>query len=290
MGTSFLSTFHSRIARAGDQKKIAKLCKRAVGLDDYVLNELSGVIHRKHLFLAFSGNDEDALIGMSNYTPIFDKSAWLGMARTDPAWRGLGVAQFLQESMASYSKRHGVNALRFFVSSTNTSSLRAAKKGGFKAMAEVSHVSLKPGSNALPGHQSHSNSNEIKHSLGQVYEEVLSSRYVKAMNGYISRGYAFVKVNRKNIKWITSHNELFSYDDHTTFILCKTEPTQGQFSLLSGGTRQCLANILRKSREMKLRTLGGFLPNNRNVIYGAARFGFERDSWAKRGFLFEKKV
>lgn len=289
--TSSPPTFHCRIARAGDQKKIVRLCKRAVGPDDYVLHELSGVIQGKHLFLAFSDNAEDALIGMSNYTPTFDKSAWLGMARTDPAWRGLGVAQFLQKSMASYAKRHGVNALRFFVSTTNIPSLRAARKGGFRVVASVAHVSLKPSSNALSRHDSYPNLKEIKYPRGRVFEEIVrNSRYVKAMNCYVSRGYAFVRASKKNIEWIASHNEIFSYEDNSTFILCKTQPTHGEFCLLSGGTRQCLANILQKSREMKFKTLGGFLPYNRSIIYGTARLGFERDSWAKHGLVFQKKA
>ncbi len=282
------SVFHCRLARSSDQRKIARLCRRAVGTDDYVLHILSDTIKKKHLFIVFS--DSNALIGMSNYTPVFDKSAWLGMARTDPSWRGLGVAQFLQKNMAFYARRHGVNALRFFVLSTNTSSLRAARKGKFKAVADVAHVSLKLGSSMLASHHSYSNLKEIKHSKERVFDEVHNSRYVKAMNGYISRGYAFVRANRKNIEWILLHNELFSYEDNSAFILCKTEPAHGEFCLLSGRTGRCLANILQKSLEMKLRTLGGFLPYNRSVIYEAARLGFERDIWAKHGLLFEKKV
>lgn len=263
------------------------MCRRAVGPHDYVLRILDDVIGRKHLFLVFSKNDN--LIGMSNYTPIFDRSAWLGMARTDPDWRGLGVAQILQKNMASYAKRHGVNTLRFFILSTNTSSLRAAEKGKFKIVAHAAHASLNLSANEKLGSLK-SNLKELKCTRSTLFNSLSRSRYLKTMNGYISRGYAFVLGNRKNLEWIMSHNELFCYEESSMFVLCRTEPSHGQFSLLYGATKDCLRNVILKSRELRLKSLGGFLPYDENMIRASENLGFKRDSWGKHALLFEKKV
>lgn len=74
----------ARIAKPSDYKLVARLCRRAVGPGDYVLQILREVIADRGLFLAF-GNGE--LVGMANFEECIDGSGWLSMGRTDPDWR-----------------------------------------------------------------------------------------------------------------------------------------------------------------------------------------------------------
>ena len=267
---------------------VARLCRRAVGANDYALEFLDEVIKGRHLFLVFSKDVE--LIGMANYTPVFDKSAWLGMARTDPDWRGMGVAQFLQENMAAYARHHGVGVLRFIVSSTNSSSLRAAEKGRFRIVAQAAHASLARKKISRESEDFESIAQELKPTKTLTPDFVSNSNYIKKFSGYMSRGYAFLPATRENLGWLVSHGELFSYNDGTAFVLCKTGSSHGELCLLAGGTKKCLRNALRKADELNLKTLGGFLPYDRSIIRAGESLGFKRDLWARHVFLFERRI
>ena len=87
------------IAKPSDYRLVARLCRRAVGSWDYVLIKLRDVIGEKGLFLAWNGSE---LVGMTNFDRCIDGSGWLSMARTDPDWRGGGVAVFLQRQIAAH--------------------------------------------------------------------------------------------------------------------------------------------------------------------------------------------
>ncbi len=186
-----------------------------MGPDDYVISRLDETIRKKHLFLVFSKKGD--LIGMSNFTPVFDKSGWLGMARTDPDWRGRGIAQFVQRSIASYARKKGIKALRFFVLSTNTSSLRAAKKGGFRVVAHGTHITCDLKKVKITSHD------QLKLAPCLVnLNQILHSNYLSKMNGYLRYGYAFVRANRANLLRIKNKEELFCYGK-SSFILTTTE-------------------------------------------------------------------
>lgn len=96
--------FRASIASPSDYRLVARLCRRAVGPGDYVLSILREVIRDKELFLAWNGVE---LVGMTNFDECVDGSGWLSMARTDPDWRGRGVALFLQRQIAAHARRRG---------------------------------------------------------------------------------------------------------------------------------------------------------------------------------------
>ena len=276
--------FRSRIARSSDHQSIAHLCRRAVGPNDYVIARLDETIRKKHLFLVFSKVGD--LIAMSNFTPVFDKSGWLGMARTDPDWRGRGIAQFVQRSIASYARKRGIQALRFFVLSTNTSSLRAATKGGFRQVAHGTHVTCDLEKAKI------TSEDQIKSKLAPCLidlNQILDSNYLSKMNGYVRYGYAFVRANRANLLFIKNKEELFCYGK-SSFILTKTEKDYAEFSILSGKVRETLVKILKVARELGAIAVGGFLPYDYHLRRVSRTLGFKEDSWGKHSILFEKLI
>lgn len=78
-----------RLARPSDYQVVARLCRRAVGPEDYVLEILRKVIVDGGLFLAWNQHE---LAGITHFEECIDGSGWLSMARTDPKWRRHGVA------------------------------------------------------------------------------------------------------------------------------------------------------------------------------------------------------
>ena len=281
------SDFRSRIAAASDYAMIRKLCVRAVGPEDYVLGILKDVIERGRLFLVFSKGNE--LIGMSNFTPVFDKSGWLGMARTDPEWRGLGVAQFLQKKSASFARERGIRKLRFFVVSTNSASLRAAVKGGFKVVAEATHVSFKTNKISQSTVNTEIKEDEENGSGILDYDSTSDSTYLRRMNGYIGYGYAFVKGNKRNLAQIRKRGEMHSFPDGT-FVFTQPEARRGEFSIITGTTTESLTKILHISKGLKVSSVGGFIPYDRGIINSAEKIGFHPDTWGRHLIVFEKKI
>jgi GNAT superfamily N-acetyltransferase len=285
------SSFTSRLAKLSDQKALERLCKRAVGPHDYVLDLLRENIRKKRIFVVFSSRSEDELIGMSSFIPVlFDRSGWLGMARTDPDWRGKGVAQFLQRCIASHAKKKKINTLRCFVHIANAPSIRAATKGGFKPVAEVSHISLNLKTSALKR-------GRLSRDLARVelvesepnLSEILEANYTKKMNGYLQYAWEFVRASRANLEYIKKRRELFSYED-SSFILVKLDSDYGEFSLLSGRAKATLLRVVKSAQRTKVRNLGAFLPYDPPIIKTARSLGFKQDAWARRGFLFEKAI
>jgi L-amino acid N-acyltransferase YncA len=275
--------FSSRMARPADHSGIVRLCKRAVGSHDYAIRLVKEMIKERRLFVVFSPDGD--LIGMSSFTPVFDKSGWLGMARTDPKWRGKGVAQFLQRTIARYAKKKGIRKLRFFVLSTNIRSLRAARKGGFKAVAQFSHVSCSL--NKVRKSLIDAVENEVAKPVNTV--SILKSPYVSKMNRYIRYGFYMVKATASNLGYIDGKKELFR-SNGSSFILTQTEKTHAEFGILTGRIKDTLIRILKYAKEKKLRFVDGVLPHDYHMIKVSQSLGFHVDSWGKHLLLFEKII
>jgi hypothetical protein len=240
------------------------------------------------LFLVFS---EDYLVGMSNFTPTIDGGGWLSMARTDPDWRGKGVAQFLQRSMATYALKNSIHILRFWVLSSNYASLRAAKKGNFKPVADAAHVSLY---DKLP-RRSKATDPFASLEKKQLASTILSqSRYVQKMNGYFAYWWYFVKGNYRVLQALCESNELLVSPEGVLAVFGRPRRDYGglrsEFSLLEGPTRSVLELILEKAKSLRIDALGGYLPFDGYILKIAENMGFKIDSWGKHAILFEKRI
>jgi RimJ/RimL family protein N-acetyltransferase len=280
-------TFVSRIARPSDYDKIVRLCRRSVGPDDYVIRILKQTIREKGLFLVFSKKDGD-LIGISNFTPVFDKSGWVGMWRTDPAWRGRGAARFVQQKIAKYARRKGLTALRCFILSTNSSSIRAAVKSGFKLVAHATHITSTSKSWKMACQVTLEKELE-KGSKQTSDREIFQSSYTRKMGGYLRYGYAFVLANHQNLRYINRQNELYC-SGRSCFIMKRTEKDYGEFCILFGRLKQTLFKILGLAKMVGMKTIGGFVPFDNRIIRTCRSLGFRVDSWAKHVLVFEKKI
>ena len=270
----------SRIARRSDYRKVARLCRRSVGPRDYVLSELEEVIDDGRLFLAFEGKK---LVGISHLTELPDNSGWLGMARTDPDWRGKGVAQFLQRKIAAYEKERGIKRLRMFILETNTSSIRAVQKGGFKPVCDVSYLSrrvkrtakIQPITSNRPSIQS-----------------LPKSQYVRMLNGYFGYGWQILRASQDVFKKIVDKDGIYM-GRGTTILFTNVKESQDNlqaFTLLDGPVGKGLKQAIEIGSQIGCKDVGTFLPYEPRAIKTAKKLGFSQSSWGWHMIVFEKKI
>jgi GNAT superfamily N-acetyltransferase len=274
-----------RIARPSDYKAVARLCRRAVGPEDYALQILKERIADRGLFLAWRNSE---LVGMVNFEECVDGSGWLSMGRTDPSWRRRGVAFSLQQKAASHARRRGIRRLRLWVLSNNRPSLLAAVKAGFRPICEAVHVS----SSIRPKGKL-----ERTFRLGSMYrrslKSLLRSSYLSQMNGYFAYKWYFVKADEKLLKKLLRKGELYT-DEESSFVLSRPEISFGDryssFALLQGSAASSLRKVKAMARGYGRLVLGCYLPYNMYLLAMARKTGFRRDAWARYCIVFEKKI
>lgn len=243
---------------------------------------------------------------MANYQLIADGSGWLSMARTDPDYRGKRVAGLLQESIAHYARGEGVNFLRMLINSSNTPSINSARRGGFKPVTEVAHVTCPLRSLMREeGKLGHSPKGEggcarLSKLSGIETVQISKSRYLWKMNGFFGQGWHVVKWNassRRDVaKMIESSGEAFRCDGSTMFMLGRPPEEEGgshgEFAILTGVFGEAIASVKDvAASSLHLQSIGTFLPFDPYLLRRArAEHGFHLDSWANHGFIFEKRI
>jgi len=274
-----------RIARPSDAKLVARLCRRAVGPGDYVLRILSETIADRGLFLVWRNGE---LVGMTNLDRCIDGAGWLSMARTDPNWRRKGVTLFLQRHVIAQARRRGIRALRLWTLSTNTASIKACMKGGFKPVCESAHVSCSIGAKRKPRRIA-----PLSPRTMSSLKFVLESSYLVKMNGYFAYKWYFVKANRELLEKLLRKGELY-WDGESAFILTKPERSFGvpysSVALLHDQAGPSLRKIKEVAKGFGRIWLGLYLPYDANLLRAANRTGFKRDPWAEHCIVFEKKI
>ncbi|MHB1908561.1 MAG: GNAT family N-acetyltransferase [Nitrososphaerales archaeon] len=269
--------FRFRKARPADRKNIERLCLRAVGTHDYVLGILPSILKDGNLFLAFHG---DELVGMSSFTALPDKSGWLGMARTDPKWRGKGVAQFLQRKLNHYAKQRGITVLRFFVLHTNNKSLRAARKGGFEPVSEAMHVFRRI------------KRKEAKKKVGVRKANLTSKQLNKYLLGMkdslLPYKYWIIKPSLSLLTSIQKNDELFTFKD-AMFIFAK-ENKRAFFSIIRGAPKKVLSLVIAQASQDKISLLEGLLPASPPYSTASKELGFSRSRWGRHLIVFQKET
>jgi len=275
----------ARIARPSDFQLVAKLCRRAAGPRDYVLNILRETIECGGLFLAW--NDSE-LVGMTNFEKCVDGSGWLSMARTDPDWRRRGVAIFLQEQITAHAKKGGITTLRLVASSRNTPSIRAIMKGEFKQVCEAAHISY---------HFRTTGKNTVISPCSRVPEAqldtFLDSEYISQMNGYLAYNRRFVKANKRLLKMILRRGEVYVMGG-AAFIL--TQPKKSfreratSLSLLTGKVTDSFRRSKDAAKALKVRVMGAYIPYNQYQVRTAEELGFRREHWGHHCLVFERNI
>ena len=190
----------------------------------------------------------------------------------------MGVARFLQRSIAAREKLRGIKKLRMVIHVTNTPSISAAKKGGFKPVCEVSYV---------------------YHRVKKVKEISLSpskppvsslpkTKYVRMMNGYLSYDGYIMNGSATVFKKVVDDNS--AYMGGGTTLLFSKDDKYGGFTLLDGPAKKSFEEILSIGKQQGCNTIGGFIPYDRRLINTAKKLGFSQSRWGSHMLLFEKSI
>jgi GNAT superfamily N-acetyltransferase len=278
------SRFTVRIANPSDTLLIARLCRRAVSRYDYILRRLPAVVSRGGLFLAWNS---DELVGMTNFEKSIDGNGWLSMARTDPVWRRRGVATFLQREIAAHAKRRGVRALRLWVSSWNTPSLKACESGGFRRVCEAAHLSCRI--RARKKRRKISSSHPAKVAMRLL----LKSRYVAKTGGYIGYKRHFVKLTENLLIQLRNEHQVY-LTEGSALLVSRPErifrEPQSSVVILHGPTGKSLSHAKEIAQGLGARILSYYTPYSAHQISIARTLGFRSSLWGKHCIVFEKKI
>lgn len=224
---------------------------------------------------------------MTNFDKCVDGSGWLSMARTDLAWRRRGVAIFLQGQVIDYAREKEITHLRLWALSKNKASIKACEKGGFKLVCEAAHVSCrlrvkKKEKSAL----SSSGSNTQLRSF-------LKSRYSSKMNGYMARGWHFMRSSEILLRQLARRGELYVAED-SAFLLTKPEirfkEPQSSLTILTGPVPKSMKSAKKISGALGAKILSGYIPYEPYQLSIAKECGFRRSPWGKHCLVFEKKI
>jgi GNAT superfamily N-acetyltransferase len=275
----------ARIAKPSDYRLVARLCRRATGAGDYVLQILREVITDRGLFLACSNGE---LVGMANFEKCIDGSGWLSMGRTDPNWRRRGVALFLQQQVAAHARQKGIRYLRLWVLSKNRPSLLACMKAGFRPTCEAAHVS-----SSVRVKLKREQLRPVRSTYQKSLKSLLRSRYLLKTNGYFAYKWHFVKASEELLERLLEKGELYA-DAETCFVLTKPQMSFGNgfsaFTLLHGSPASNLQRVKAVAKGYGRLFLGCYLPYDPYLLSVARKIGFKRDPWANHCIVLEKRI
>ena len=209
------------------------------------------------------------------------------MARTDPAWRRRGVATFLQCGIAAYAKQRGVRALRLWVSSWNTPSLKACESGGFRRVCEAAHLSCTIKARKKPRKINSSRPTKAAMQL------LLKSRYVAKTRGYIGYRRHFVKLTKNLLIRLRNEHQLY-LTEGSALLVSRPEimfrDPQSSVVILQGPTEKSLNYAKNIAQGLGARILSYYTPYSAHEISVARMRGFRSSSWGKHCIVFEKKI
>ncbi len=184
--------------------------------------------------------------------------------------------------------------LRFLVNSSNTPSIRAAIRGGFRPICETAHVSF----SLRKKHSSRRKQiRPLRLSNSDVASIISSSSYLARLNGYLGYGWHFEKATVPVIRNASQKGRVYASDGlKNVFLLGCAEiwdpfRDHGEFFILNGALGKTLDMIKEYGASIKLDSIGTFLPYNSYLIRTAVRENsFQLDPWADHGIIFERKI
>ena len=285
-----MDQFRARLAQPSDYASVARLCRRAVGPDDYVLRYLRDVIREHSLYLAFL---DRGLVGMTNFEKCVDGSGWLGMARTDPGSRRKGVAIFLQKTIANHARENRIRILRLWTLSKNSPAIRACLKGGYRPVCYTIHVSQ-----SLRRRKTDRRFKARTDVSTDLEDEILRSPYLAKMNGYMPYQWHIIKPDRDVFRGIAGSGKFYTMGQ-TAFLLSipdfaswdtKRKILHSEFTLLTGEAKESFRIVKRAAQSVRVGFLGAYLPLDRRFLAKAQEAGFRKDAWADYCIVFEKRL
>ncbi len=271
-----------RRASLHDRDALEALCTAAVGPDDYVIDRLEDLILHGVLYVALDG---ERIVGTIHYVPAIDGSAWLGAARTHPAYRRRGVASALIQSLAGLASRSRVHALRLWSRASNAAGTTAITASGFREVARFTRVGRKAAKGAAK-------TVRIPFDT-ELVRGIQGSALLRLSHGYVPYERYFVPLAPANVHLLANAGALHRVAGGIAIFSSHPEEDAEkslEFGLVAGDAGRILRAMPAAARASGFKEVHAFLPHDRKVLDAAKKAGFEVVPWGDEAILFERPV
>lgn len=275
-----------RVATADDRPSIIDLCT-SIDPDDYVPAHLDRLMETGTFMLAL---DDGKLVGIDRVSRLHDGQLWLACARVHPDWRGRGLIGTLNGHAVALPKYRDAQFARLLISTTNTSSLRAAEKSGFHVAAEVSVVEWEP--KAPADRRARAPSGFVPARAVDVYLHVRMSPVFAAQRGLLYLTPDFGRPTDEYLALAEREGWLFQSRMAGPLFARDRPSREGKgmvlqpFASTTPGARQVLEFL----RERRVDWAMLFLPDQPSATEPYIRAGFAYSDWGAHARVFEKEL
>ena len=275
-------TVRVRGARPADLPTVAALCRRTVGVGDYVLFDLAATLRAGGVLLAV---DHGRAVGMMDTAPTADGALWLSKARTDPAWQRKGVARAVIGAAVERARRRGLGALRLWTNADNASGNIASRKAGMWEVARFFGAMARPLREVPRSTEAASRS--------QVGATVLSSPVLADGKGYVPADWHFVRWSRRLLR----HPSMEIVREHRGAVLASRALARRSFpygwfafAVLRGPVTAALREGRRIAGAMEADRAFVYLPARPAYRRASRAAGFETLDWGTEAVVYERRL
>lgn len=294
-----------RLAAVRDIPALRRLCRAAIGPDDYVLQYLPEMIRGREVIVTEAAG---RIVAMAGVTECADRALWIGQMRTHPAFRRRGFARAILEDVVERARRERRPALRLWAAERNVASRALFERTGFREMGRYTRVqapAMRPPSG--PQRRDFGGGNEElgvdaldelrregrRIFVGQQYANRAYTRWLHSVvhrsgRGYIAYHWHFLPLTRTLLRAMARRGELL--DRRGTILMWMEPGDPAAYATILAGGRRALEVARRAAAEQGRRRVEIFLPNDRQILRWATETGFSPAGWGRHAVLYERQV
>jgi hypothetical protein len=273
-----------RAASKAQGRAIAAFCLRE-DPDDYVPQWMDRLLRQGRFYVLTDGR---RIAGLVHGQLAPDGSAWLSAARIHHDYRGHGWINRLNDFALARAPLDRAPAARMLISASNESSIRAAKKGGFRVAARLCLVEWE-----APKGERHP---RIEPGMGRIGPErfvraCATSRVLAAQDGLVYMPFtgAFsptLNAVRGKSGWLYGGNRssplmaAFFSDTGEKWLGCQA----------FGASRSFAARLVAFAAGLGAKSMTLALPDHQRFRRPFLEAGFGPSDWARHVRIFERRI
>jgi N-acetylglutamate synthase-like GNAT family acetyltransferase len=281
-----------RLATAADTPAIARFC-REIDREDYVPSRLEPMMAGGTFVLL---EDRGRIVGLDRFERKPDGSVWFSAARIHPDYRGRGWINRMNAWALARPELRGVNYARMLITTTNTSSLRAAEKGGYRVATRLAILEWGPRRKSKRGSKGPSGFEPV--SARAFAAAARRSRILKLQGGLLyfpAEALAMTEVMAMNARSLARGEErgmLHGARPWGPLIAAfprlhdKRWLQMQPFATTEQGARAVLGFL----REAKARGGQLTLPDDERITERYIAAGFTYAEWGRHVLIFQKRI
>lgn len=274
-----------RPSRAGERGAIVKFC-----LDedpqDYIPAWMDRFLRQGTFFLLLDGKK---VAGIVHGQRAPDGSAWMSAARVNEDYRGQGWINRMNDYALSTRPLRKAHAARMLITDDNTSSSRAAWKGGYRIVSTLSFVDWEPAAKAHGPRRPPSGyrrSSPERFSLEASRSPLLKAQGGLAYGPFTGAFAPTLEAARSKKSW------LFHSDLHGGLLAGMFPDTGERWMGIQAlaATSRVAQRLIDFALERRAQSATVILPAGERFTRPFLSSGFTRSDWAKRVNIWQKDL